>query len=50
MPPQQTSVNINVILISVSNYIAFIILCSIIVYLIDNGLRKKRPPSMAGAS
>jgi hypothetical protein len=37
----QTTININTILISVSNYIAFIILCSIIVYIIDNGVKKK---------
>jgi hypothetical protein len=37
----QAAININAILISVSNYIAFIILCSIIVYIIDNGMKKK---------
>jgi hypothetical protein len=37
----QVSININTILISVSNYIAFIILCAIIVYIIDNGVKRR---------
>jgi hypothetical protein len=37
----QTVVNINTILISVSNYIAFIILCAIIVYIIDSRIKKR---------
>ena len=40
----QNVININAIIISVSNYIAFIILCSIVVYIIENGIKKKRPP------
>jgi hypothetical protein len=44
----QAEININTILISVSNYIAFIILCSIIVYIIDKGagkkIKKESPP------
>jgi hypothetical protein len=38
--PHET-ININTILISVSNYMAFIILCAIIVYLIDGGIKKR---------
>ena len=52
--PQQNNFSVNAIFVSVSNYIAFIVLCSIIVYIIDKGTRKrdriKRPPSVAGAS
>jgi hypothetical protein len=54
-PPQQNDLNLNTILVSVSNYMAFIMLCSVIVYLIDHGVRKKMklnktyPPSVAGA-
>lgn len=38
--PSQNNFNINVLLISVSNYLAFILLCSIIVFLIDRKTRK----------
>jgi hypothetical protein len=37
----QAKINISTILISVSNYITFIMLCSIIVYIIDCGVKKK---------
>jgi len=45
--PKQNSFNISVLLISVSNYIAFIVLCSIIVYLIDNVVKKKKSPCVS---
>jgi len=40
--PSQNNININVLLISISNYTAFILLCSIIVSLIDNKIRKHK--------
>jgi hypothetical protein len=49
--PPQNNFKINVLLISISNYLAFIILCSIVVFLIDSKIQKKaRPSSMSGAS
>jgi hypothetical protein len=50
-PPPKQKFSIMSLFVSVSNYIAFIILFSIIVYIIDSNLKKKkRPPSMAVAS
>ena len=47
----QNKFNINVLIISITNYLAFILLCSIIVFIIDKKInRKDRQPSMAGAS
>jgi hypothetical protein len=40
--PLPQKIEASVILVSVSNYMAFILLCSIIVYLIDNRLKKKK--------
>jgi len=43
--PPQNNFNPNILLISVSNYAAFILLCSIIVFLIDSKIKKKAHPS-----
>jgi hypothetical protein len=40
-PPQQNAVSPGTIAVSVSNYLAFIILCSIVVYLIDKGAKRR---------
>jgi len=40
--PSQNNININVLLISISNYMAFILLCSIIVSLIDKKIKEHK--------